>query len=384
MIGKVLKLVFKKIEDDKKAYNKSAKAKFLSDKFEDENEIFNTPRTYLRYYDKYVLKISEEGGKPKPNLMDAFCVYLGFNDYADFIQQNNPDISNEKQNTKDNNKEEKSLLIESDTKKQTAPKRILIISILGIIALLLYIFSTFTNFFKKDNSTNPITYNIENFNANKSYYYYYDKNNKITLLDNDAILHFEEKNSKPITRKVLKTYFYQQGKDTSSSKYKTLQAQYFNKGNTPIIDTNKNKLDSGNTIKKTNITLQKINPIVSRKKINSSTKTKKSLFIKIQNKSITDHELLFIIQQKYQNKYQISTQNKQEKQYVCEGKSAYQFRKSKKNENRIICDLTLTYQVSNSDTKEIIESLNKKVIGTGFSEQVAKESAINKMALLLK
>jgi len=280
---------------------------------------------------------------------------------------------------------------EEIAEKKTIQRDVIIkfLKILGIIALLLYIITTlFTNFFKKEKTTGPITINIENFNTNHSYYYYYTKDGKVTLLDDAASLHFKEKNSKPITRKVLNTYFFQQGKDTTSKKYKTLQAQYFNKGNIPIIDTENNDLKQTILVKQNDISKQQANnkseKTTTINKVKIDIKTTNSLSFNIQHNGAVDYEMLSLFQNIYQNKYQISTQTNQEEKFTCNGNTNYHFRQSKKDENRVICDFVLTYQISIIKTKKIIKSKNKKVIGTGFSEQAAKENAINKMGLLLK
>jgi len=251
-----------------------------------------------------------------------------------------------------------------------------ILSILGIIAISLFIISEFTSLFKQELPNEPNTIiNIENLNADKTYYYYYIADGKIDITDDINAIGNNGTNPKPITHQVLNTYFYQQGVDTTAANYKIVRANYFNKGNTlPITDA---KQFSNTTPevenKHTNIP----------EKENFKTNTNNTLSFAIIHNEKIDANLLPILQEKYKDSYQLIFNTKKEANYNCTGKTVYTYRKSKMTPDRIICDLEVVYQLKNIKTNQIIESKRELVIGTGFSEQKAKENALFKLSQLL-
>jgi len=396
MIGKLLELVFNKVKEDEDAFNKNAICVYLSDKIEQDYSIIYTYKTYERYYDKYVLNKEEIAGTPNIRLKNAFSKYLGFENYTDFKQKNRENIPKEKIQFKDKKQKfaQKNRLEKSKKDTLINPKLIKTVSLLGIVALLTYIIFTPLEFFKEKQPDTINTINIENFDARNKAYYYYIFDGKIKLVDTDNLKNINNKKTKPITQRVLNTYFHQQGKDTTTKQYKTLQANYFNKNVLPITDIE--EVGESTVIPKNLI--KTATPItreasitsglpVAKEEVPTKNRTLKttnnSLSFNILNNNTIDYKALSIFQKKHKNTYQISKTLNKKANFVCEGNTTYNYRESKRDKNRVICDFTLVYQINKADTKEIIELFNEKVKGTGFSESTAKENAIKKMALIL-
>lgn len=383
MIGELIQLVFDKVKEDGHASNKNAIAIFIADKMESDYKIGFTTRTYSRYYDRFVLNQSNNAGEPNIGLKNAFSHYLGYVNYEDFIKKNKNDTPN-KQLSKQN-KENK--LEETQYNTLINPRLIKPLLFLGIVALLLYIISVFTGFFKKEASTNN-NITIENLNTATNYYFYYDKNDKVVLLE-EAKKPID-KETQPLTRTVLNTFFYQQGKDTTTANYKVLRANYFNKGVLPIIDKEdfrKPIIPENNTATQEVISEKDTVFAIEKHKIapnNTTLNHKKKMLFTIQKDSKIDFDILPLFQKKYQDEYQIITRANKEEAHEVKGATNYNFRKSTRNYNRIICDLTLQYTLTDTKNNTKMFSFSKKVTGTGFTKETAKENALKKMNLFLQ
>ena len=80
-IKKITEEVFEKARKKSASHKKYALAK------EVEAATGLSYRTVERAYDKYI-KQRVEGNKPTANTIEEFCTYLGYSDYAEFVEQN--------------------------------------------------------------------------------------------------------------------------------------------------------------------------------------------------------------------------------------------------------------------------------------------------------
>ncbi len=363
IVEKIVKLAFEKAKKNVTKQNKTNLSKHIVEVLE-ENRIFIDKRTISRAYDKYINNKKSESS-PLENTINAFCNYLGYKDYADFV--NNQDNVKEKQpalNTKQNKITQvevantDAIKIELVNHKNTSA-----IWVTGILIILVTAFIwNITSQNKKQIAPNQIT--INNFNANKNYYYYTSPKGKIELTENPT-----EKNAKPLTYTVFNKYLTENNIDTANQKLKLIKAQYFDRAW-------KDKPLQKKTIQNRKIIVKKEKMLIAQEKevsLNS-----KTLFIEVRNKDKTDAAVQKKLTQKFKKEYLIKTVSNSN--YKLNAQTKYVFTNSKLTKDRIICTLTLDYSLIDKNNV-VIFSDSKQVKGTGFSKETAKKNTINKLKL---
>lgn len=261
---------------------------------------------------------------------------------------------------------------------------------LGIIALLLYILSSFTNLFTKENPNTIITDNSTNItigNLDQTNYYYYTKpDGKIGLTDKLKLDEIDKNRYKPVTRKVLNTYFYQQGKDTTSLEIKNvINAKYLQtsgkiKDTPDAVETPKNTKQTKVTLDETKIiekdtTSQVLVP-------EEKSVIKNSLSFQVVCQEDIDLDFLAIFEKKYATKYHIVTEDTAKTNFVCTGHVSYAYTKSPIRDDLVVCDITLNYEIKNTITNYVVKTSKRETVnGSGFSKRSAKRNALNKIKL---
>ena len=278
---------------------------------------------------------------------------------------------------------------EDTLKKPFFTKENVIIS-LGIIALLLYILSSFTTLFTKENPNTIITDNSTTItigNLDQTNYYYYAKpDGKIGLTDKLKLNEIDKSIHHPVTRQVLNTYFYQQGEDTTSYKIKNIISAKYLQTSGKIEDT-PDAVEKPKNTKQTPVSLdykKNIEKDSSRQvniPVEEYIKTN-SLSFQVSNQEDIDLDILAIFERKYATKYHILTEDSIKTNFVCTGHVSYAYAKNLIRDDLFVCDITLTYEIKNATTNYVVKTSKRETIsGSGFSKRSAKRNALNKIKL---
>jgi len=265
---------------------------------------------------------------------------------------------------------------------------------LAIVALLIYIASAFTDFFKTpeptiittDNSTN-IT--IETLNQS-NYYYTKSTDGKISITEELAPDEVDLKKYKPVTRKVLYTYFSQQGQDTTAMETRNfIDAKYLQNG-ARIQDTSTDLKQESQVQDLVPISITEeipireespqILPIVATI-VPKMASNSVSFQVKNETKDELDHAVLSVFRDKYANKYVFIADNQTKTAFVCSGHTTYSYSPSPVREDMIVCDMILNYEIKNIANNKIKAGKRHVSTGTGFSEHAAKQNAIIKLKI---
>lgn len=89
MVEKIIQEAFKKAERECASKAKNALAKHISEEIEKSFGFIINERTLVRAYDKYVLSKEDDESPPSRETVNAFCVYLGYKNYKDYVDDNN-------------------------------------------------------------------------------------------------------------------------------------------------------------------------------------------------------------------------------------------------------------------------------------------------------
>jgi len=89
MIEKIIREAFKKAEKECVSKAKNALAKHIAEEIEKRFTYVINERTLVRAYDKYVLSNEEDDSPPSQETVNAFCIYLGYENYKDYVNANN-------------------------------------------------------------------------------------------------------------------------------------------------------------------------------------------------------------------------------------------------------------------------------------------------------
>jgi hypothetical protein len=360
MVKKIIELAFEKAKNEVINKNKANYARYIVSTLDEKIRI--NEKSIVRLYDKYILG-SDKTYDERDTTINVMCVFLGYNNYADFIKKNKKEtiiddnLSIKKRIAKIEVTNLDKIKIEVTNTNKTKKGSNAIIPILLIVFGLLAIIIGINLFNKK--SSNQIT--INNFNANKNYYYYTTPQGNIKLTDNPNI-----KNVKPLTNKVLNTYLTENKIDTTSKKVKLIKAQYFNNGwkNIPLEKITNSKAQKPNS---------------KPQALKNNVDKPKTLLITVKSKNIIDKQLEKKLFKKFETNFSIN--NSLTSNYQLTGNSQYNFIESNMTKERIICTLTLNYSIINKNNNNIVLSDTKQVKGTGFSKETAKQNTINKLKL---
>ncbi len=362
IVKKIVKLAFEKAKAEVNSDKKNALASHISSQLDNKYKI--SDRSIVRLFDKYIYKNKTDHDE-RSSTVNAICSYLGYKDYADFV--NNQDTANEKQpalNTKQNKITQVEVANTDAIKIELVKhKNATAIWVTGILIILVTAF-IWNNASQNKNQIAPNQITINNFNANKNYYYYTSPKGKIELTENPT-----EKNTKPLTYAVFNKYLTENNIDTSNRKLKLIKIQYFDKDW-------KDKTLQKKTTQNNKIIVKKEKTLKTQeKKVSLNSKT---LFIEVKNKDKTDVAIQKKLTQKFKKEHLIKTVSNSN--YKLNAQTKYVFTNSKLTKDRIICTLTLDYSLIDKNNV-VIFSDSKQVKGTGFSKETAKKNTINKLKL---
>jgi len=380
IIKKIVQLAFDDASQKVNSVHKTVKARHIIDVLDDKKIVIGV-KSLIRLYDKYIegKKISTKESERTINIM---CVYLGYENYADFVIKSGYYKNQFAKNEDNPNNKEKITKVEvtnlddlkievKHTKKKTSYILPFILAILSIVIVGIGI----NQYNKKQ--TNQIT--INNFNANKNYYYYTTPQGRIELTDNPNI-----QNVKPLTYPILNTYLVENKIDTTSEDIKLIKAQYYDHGwkNKPLekeVNTKQQTIpkikNSIKQIPEKQIKKPNATPQTSKKKVTNH----KTLWITVKSENGIDKPLEKKLFQKFKNDFSIN--NSSNSNYQLKGNSQYSFTESNMTKDRVICTLTLNYSIINTKTNTLELEDTKQVKGTGFSKEAAKQNTINKLKL---
>lgn len=85
MSKRLIELVFKKVEEEIGASKKTQRAQYLSDVLLDNHKYPISERRLRDYFTSYIEKEEEVYEALKPQLIEALCKYLGYDNYASFV-----------------------------------------------------------------------------------------------------------------------------------------------------------------------------------------------------------------------------------------------------------------------------------------------------------
>lgn len=364
IVAEIVKLAFEKAQEEVNSDKKNTLASHISRKLDNKYKI--SYKSIVRLFDKYIYNIIIEKRKERSSTVNAVCSYIGYEDYADFV--NNADIIKEKEHSTN---EKQSKITQVEVKNSDAIKIELVnnknttaIWTVGILIILVTAF-IWKNSLSNKNKTIPNQITINNFNANKNYYYYTTPKGNIELTENPT-----QKDAKPLTYAVFNKYLIENNIDTSNQKLELIKVQYFDKKwkERPL---QKDTIQS----KKESVILKEKARKTQEKKVSLNSKT---LFIEAKNKDKTDIEIQKKLIQKFKTKYRIK--NTATGNFKLKAQTRYIFTNSKLTKDRIICTLSLDYTLTDKNNL-VIFSESKQIKGTGFSKETAKNNTINKLKL---
>lgn len=325
-------------------------------------------RTFVRH-----LKDIEINRFNKINLQEPiiyfYLQFLGFDSLNDFKNLYKDEITKLEVDLALNSKipEQESLI--AKTKNSTSQKSLSLISISLILIVILGVIGVlYLN--SIDSNLQP---NSFNFNADNIYFYYLDQQGKIRLVNNiDKYPHAE-----PLRPYILDQYFYEQGVDTTSQEVKMLKANYFNE-NANLITDQEIKIIKKKPLSN-NVSHDEAS--ANNHKIKSDSKNitpKPKLSLVFSDEEDLNEDIAAIIQKEMNKKYSISLDLHYDAEYQCNIFTTYSYTYSKMFENKHVCHLKIKYEIVKINDKSLVNSYNKQFDAIGFSNQSAKENAVQK------
>lgn len=249
---------------------------------------------------------------------------------------------------------------------------------LGIVAVSIYIFSNFGSIYKKSDKTNPnIEINIDNFNAGKNYYFFYDQNGKVTFVEKADRSKYVHQDLKPVTIKAFNAFFFEQGVDTTAQEIKILKANYFNESANLITDKEIQKIEK----KTLTNNVSDDGAYVNDHELKSDSEiiaSKPKLSFVYSDEDNLNEDIAAILQKEMNKKYSISLDSGYDAEYKCNIFTSYSYTPSKMFENKQVCHLNVKYEILKINDNTLIDSYNQEFKAIGFSEQSAQENAVGK------
>lgn len=92
MVEKIIREAFKKAENECVSKAKNAWAKHIAEEIEKRFTYVINERTLVRAYDKYVLSNEEDDSPPSQETVNSFCIYLGYENYKDYVNANSKTV----------------------------------------------------------------------------------------------------------------------------------------------------------------------------------------------------------------------------------------------------------------------------------------------------
>ncbi len=100
VIKQIVILAFEKARKESLQILKTPLSKHISFKIEHDFKIYISEKTFVRYYDKFIVGKENAAGKPNRRILDFLCKYIGYDNFIDFYNK-------KEKNKKKNKKKEK-------------------------------------------------------------------------------------------------------------------------------------------------------------------------------------------------------------------------------------------------------------------------------------
>ena len=194
-VEKIVKSAFEKAKERMVKQTKTNLSRHIVDALEENGEIINE-KSIIRAYNKYI-ENKKTSSNPSQNTIDAFCKYLGFKNYAAFVDHEKKVQDNIKQEKEKTSKVAK-IVNQSKTKTAVVKRKKEIPLSMFIIVLAILFVQIAINLSQKtkQNKAIPRPINIINY-----YYYMPTGKEKIALPDK-----LSNANLIPLTYAILNKY----------------------------------------------------------------------------------------------------------------------------------------------------------------------------------
>ena len=391
IIKQIVEAIFKKAKKETPSHTKNALSHHIANKFDGKINY----RTFERAYEKYI-----EGkniGPPKKGSINFFCEYLGYEDYEDYITKNEQTPTSLTEP-----------LVEKLPKKNPIDRKKRLKQLLFLISIILILF--FGSYyaillFKNKNDINIKEPNVDCMAWVKDHY---------VLIDCDSLLHNTKvipynaslyKNMKKVRVNAAYPFFSEIDQKPLVWYYKTKRGtiEYFTApGLHPVNGETLKKITPGIITKYVPIHNLKPDSFLT---IDETVETNKKTAILILNNDTFDNDMttafasLFLknkshiirlndskyYDREFVNRFDLEKEtllngNKISIDTLVLGTTEYSFKKNDNPPNTITCTVSFNYRIFEKKRHKWQETFSKRKLtsGIGYSEDEAKQNAINK------